>query len=225
MNTEKIEEKDKTKEEKEIKYINLKSDVMINNKSKIITKFFKAVFLFIIIVGLYNIFLVGYTKSREKEGRSFFGTSAYVITTNSMKPMLNVGDIVIAKDLKEGDKEKAELKIGDIIVYKNKDDRNVTHRIVDKKDNIFITKGDNNNVLDKENIKCEEIVGKAIFKIPYLGKVFLGHENIFYILVLVLIMGVIYLKLSRIEKQKNIKRQEIKEYLNTKSNIKKDNKD
>ena len=49
----------------------------------------------------------------------------------------------------------------------------VVHRIVEKKqkngDFFFITKGDKNNAPDKDEVNENQLIGKVIFKIKYLG--------------------------------------------------------
>jgi len=69
-----------------------------------------------------------------------------------------------------------KLKIGDVIIF-NADKKNpVIHRIIEIKDNngeySFSTIGDNNNgqLSVEKNIKQEQLIGKAVFKIaPYMG--------------------------------------------------------
>jgi hypothetical protein len=74
-------------------------------------------------------------------------------------------------------------KIGDVIIFKPNQDssapRPIIHRIVSIDNNIIQTKGDHNekqlvasnNIYntDETTIKREQIIGKAVFKIPYLG--------------------------------------------------------
>lgn len=76
-------------------------------------------------------------------------------------------------------------KIGDIVIFtSNKDStapRPIIHRIISSSNNIFQTKGDHNAQqltsgnnhygTDETNISREQIIGKAVFKIPYLGYV------------------------------------------------------
>ena len=83
----------------------------------------------------------------------------------------NKGDILLIVKTKP-----EKLKIGDVIVFNAQQKNPVIHRIIRiKKQNgeyIFSTIGDNNNIqlsLEK-NIKSDQLVGKAIFKIaPYIG--------------------------------------------------------
>ena len=74
-------------------------------------------------------------------------------------------------------------KIGDIIIFKPNEASNaprpIIHRVVSINEGVIQTKGDHNpeqltasnNIYktDETNIKQEQIIGKAIFKIPYLG--------------------------------------------------------
>ncbi len=88
------------------------------------------------------------------------------IETGSMTPNLNIGDAVLLSKTIDVDK----LKVDDIIAYKNKDNVLVIHRIIKiNHDHTFITKGDYNNVADREYVKKEQIKGKVIFKIPYIA--------------------------------------------------------
>lgn len=98
----------------------------------------------------------------------FFKYEIISIKTNSMKPLFERGDAVIYKKIKD----KNSLKVGDIIVFKQFDEIEV-HRIVyislkDKK-YFFRTKGDNNGIVDKAIVKEDNIIGKYIFKIKYIG--------------------------------------------------------
>ena len=73
-------------------------------------------------------------------------------------------------------------KVGDIIIFQQKDSsapNPIIHRIVSIENGIFQTKGDHNSEqlipsnnpynTDETNITEDEIIGKAIFKFPYLG--------------------------------------------------------
>lgn len=101
-----------------------------------------------------------------------------VIISGSMRPSIDVGDIVIVakQDIKL-------LKIGDIIQF-NTEDRGIPtiHRIVEAstEDNVpvFITKGDANNVNDAP-VKQGQITGKVIFVIPKAGWVTIAARELF----------------------------------------------
>lgn len=78
----------------------------------------------------------------------------YKVKTGSMEDGIHVGDyILICK--------KKDYKLKEIVTYK-KDNYYVTHRIVKKNGNKFVTKGDANNIEDEE-IELKSIVGKVIY--------------------------------------------------------------
>ena len=96
-----------------------------------------------------------------------FPIKPIAIATGSMEEELGVGDIAIIKKT-----EAEDIMVGDIVEY-SKDDFTVVHRVIEKKQKngelYFITKGDNNNSPDKDPVMSEQIIGKVIFKIRYLG--------------------------------------------------------
>ena len=91
---------------------------------------------------------------------------------------LNVGDVVFVKRLKSPD----EIKLGGVIVFYGPRGYSIIHRVVKIEGDTFTTKGDANprSAYYETNIKFEDIKGKAIFKIPYLGypRVLLGKLGI-----------------------------------------------
>jgi len=95
-----------------------------------------------------------------------FKYSLSSIASNSMYPAIKKGDAIIVRKLNE--KEKENLKVGDIIAF-NEDDFIITHRIIEIKDGIYVTKGDNNNIEDTNRREKNDIVGIIIARIPYIG--------------------------------------------------------
>jgi signal peptidase I len=83
----------------------------------------------------------------------------------------NKGDIIVLRGT-----TFEELQIGEILVYQSKLAYPVIHRVVEKNDMIE-TKGDHNqrqiydSRINEKYITKEQIIGKAWFKIPYLGYV------------------------------------------------------
>lgn len=72
----------------------------------------------------------------------------------------NKGDIMILKSPKN-------IKVGDILVYKSNYPTPIIHRVIEHNQNTYITKGDNNR--DKDPYTSKELIGKAVFRIPWLG--------------------------------------------------------
>lgn len=61
-----------------------------------------------------------------------------------------------------------KVNLGDIVVYQsNTHAYPIIHRVVKIQNNQFITKGDNNNSPDPQPVT--QTLGKAVFKIPWLG--------------------------------------------------------
>jgi len=92
----------------------------------------------------------------------------------SFKNGLDKGDIVAVKGMEN-------YQPGDIIIFKTSFQRTpIIHRII-YADSIFQTKGDNNpsqSMYEKE-IQSDQIIGKAIFRIPKLGWIKLIFVELF----------------------------------------------
>ncbi|NLC47835.1 MAG: signal peptidase I [Tenericutes bacterium] len=96
----------------------------------------------------------------------------YVVTigSNSMHPIIDVGDVVIVEKLNK--EELNLLEVGDLLVFKH-DNLVIIHRIVNilkvNEEKYYYTKGDNNKTQDGYPIKETDVIGRTIFKIKYIG--------------------------------------------------------
>ena len=151
-----------------------------NKNRKRITKIID-VFLVILI---YNVILVMFSCMNKIEQVNIFGYEAYIVTTDSMKPSISSGDVVIVKITKE-------VQENEIIVY-SEDNNFITHRLITKDENgKFITKGDANNSEDKP-IEEAQILGKVIYIIPKIGifkRAILSPQVLILILTLIILLG------------------------------------
>jgi len=107
------------------------------------------------------------------------GVTPTVISSGSMNPSLQIGDIVLIDEV-----EPEELREGDIIQYVDYD--NVTlilHRLIkiieEDGKTYYETKGDANNAPDLKPITKERIKGKTIFTIPKIGWIQIIIKNTF----------------------------------------------
>ena len=100
-----------------------------------------------------------------------------VIKSGSMQPTLNIKDIVLIK-------KQDSYMVGDIITYKDDNNNLITHRIIEKQGNSFITKGDNNNVEDQKSVSINNVKGKVILII---------NKNILIISMIIIEIIVIYI--------------------------------
>lgn len=103
-----------------------------------------------------------------------------------LKNGFNKGDIMILLG-----KEPDEIEIGDVIVFRSARKDPIIHRVVKKTGDgqgIFQTKGDNNAEsikspqLDETNINEERIIGKAVFRVPFLGYIKIGFVSLLSLL-------------------------------------------
>ncbi|MBE5762329.1 MAG: signal peptidase I [Clostridiales bacterium] len=91
-----------------------------------------------------------------------FGFSSAVVMSGSMSGAIEVDDMVVIK-------EKSDYETGDIITYFSGNTL-ITHRVVEKTDEGFYTKGDANNTPDPKIVDRESIVGKVVLIIPRVGR-------------------------------------------------------
>ena len=74
------------------------------------------------------------------------------VTSNSMQPIVQIGDLIIAEVVKAG-----IIQAGDIIVIRRMDDF-LTHRVISITKDGWLTKGDNNVKMDPI-VKTENLIG------------------------------------------------------------------
>lgn len=91
-----------------------------------------------------------------------------------------------------------DIEAGDVISFRVSDDMLVTHRAEKITDNGIITKGDANNTEDPDLVTKDNYIGKTVFAIPHIGRIFgffrtiAGKILIAVMFLLLLIMGRIY---------------------------------
>lgn len=116
-----------------------------------------------------------------------------------MEPTISINDVVIAKKV-----EKQDIKTGDVITFLQ-DGEVITHRITQIDENgEYTTKGDNNNIEDTFKITYENIEGKHILTIPYLGKIvqILDNKIVFLIITLIVLIFML-IRIQNQEKREN----------------------
>lgn len=141
-----------------------------NLQAKLIFKGIKD-FLFIIymILVLSLIFLMLLSKFSGTEPR-LLSHRIYIVDSGSMSPSLKVDSLIIVKET-----PASEIRTGDIVTYYGQDRSvRVTHRVTEVLDQgrAFVTKGDANNTTDASLLKEERLIGKVVYTLPHVGKVF-----------------------------------------------------
>lgn len=102
--------------------------------------------------------------------RLFFGIQINAVATGSMEPDLPVGSLIFVKAVNYDD-----IAIGDDITFaKGEGSILVTHRVIYKSEQTkaLITQGIANNVADSQ-INYNDVKGKVIFSIPFIGYIIL----------------------------------------------------
>ena len=136
-----------------------------------------------------------------------------MVLTGSMEPKYKIGDLILTKE-----KNMEDIKINDVITFTSENGTDtVTHRVIEiiKKDGqtLYRTKGDNNNSIDTDLVKYNQIKGTVIFKINKLGIIIahiLSHTGIICIILLLILS---YLDSSRKE-EKRIAREDARQMRN-----------
>ena len=128
------------------------------------------------------------------------------VETGSMEDGIHAGDYILIY-------KKNKYDVGDVITYKKKD-YYITHRIIKKKDNGIVTKGDANNVED-EPIEVDSIVGKVILVGGLLNIIIKFKYGIAAFLLFLYLISC-YIGKDNVNKEKNT-------YKNKDNNYKEDN--
>ena len=150
----------------------------------------------IIIIGMYYIYQL---KIEKKDYANMFGYTFFEVATGSMKPTMEIGDVVIVKLTNQ-------IEQNDIIVYVDGKDI-ITHRLIEINDNELIAKGDANNSEDKP-IQRHMVLGEVIQILPKLGiwrEIFTSSEVVGLILVLIVLSSVVLTYTSSDSKEKGEK--------------------
>lgn len=115
---------------------------------------------------------------------SVLGVKPYVVLTGSMVPAIPVGSLVYTEDVLPDDIQEGEV----ITFFESQKAFNgseggsvvVTHRVVenDVEASALITKGDANDEADLFPIPYENVIGKVVFHLPFLGRVALMLDSI-----------------------------------------------
>ena len=102
---------------------------------------------------------------RKSTVPSFAGYSILVVATGSMENSIMQGDLIIIRNT-------GDYKIGDIVTYAHEGEKiPTTHRITgyDDQANAYITRGDHNNVNDKQRVSEDEIFGEVVSVMHWAG--------------------------------------------------------
>ena len=130
------------------------------------------IIILLIMILLINVAIIVQTKIKPNSVPNIFGLKPFIVLSGSMESKINVGDLVIVKEV-----DPTELQVGDIIAFRDSENIVTTHRIVDietrNNELCFTTKGDANNVNDDGIIYSNMIEGKYQTKFAKIGNAIL----------------------------------------------------
>jgi len=112
----------------------------------------------------YNI----YVSAARASGQALpilFGWSSAVVISGSMSGVIEVDDLVVAR-------ERPVYQLGDVVLYRDAEDTTICHRIVGREADGFVTKGDANNAPDLRKVPQEDIYGKVVLVLPRVGYIY-----------------------------------------------------
>jgi signal peptidase I, archaeal type len=172
----------------------------------------KAVTFILLVVFLLVAFSVIVSKASGGEPK-LLGYEIKVVLSGSMEPGIHTGSIITIKP--GGDMSR--FQVGDIVTYKDSEDRLITHRVVEVErkngKQIYTTKGDNNPTADVNPVPADRIVGQySGLTIPYVGYGMNYANSKMGSLMLLLVPGLllilysimtIWKAISELEKKKN----------------------
>ena len=128
------------------------------------------------------------------------GLKLLVVQSGSMEPTIKTGSAVLIK-------KQDTYSIGDVISFVEGGKDSTTHRVtktatINNKE-VFSTKGDANQAGDREAISIDNVLGKTVFTVPYLGYIvaFTKTQKGFIFLIVVPAVIIIFSEVLNIKKQ------------------------
>jgi signal peptidase len=170
--------------------------LVLSQKQKTIAKYVTLALQVAIIIAaiIFSVFTIMSTNKKAGE-LTFTGNTALLpVKTDSMEPAIKVGDLVIAKKIKNID----ELKSGDVITFStviNGKKAINTHRIKEIKtigdSKVFVTRGDKAPLASEEEVYAKDVLALSNKKIGGIGKAIFWLQtplNFFLVIMLPLIL-------------------------------------
>ena len=71
-----------------------------------------------------------------------------------------------------------DIDIGDVVAFMLNSESYATHRVIEKSDVSFITKGDANEDQDVSPVYFDQVIGETTGKIPFVGYIQLGLMSV-----------------------------------------------
>ena len=136
-----------------------------------------------------------------------FRYGLFIIQSGSMEPTIKTGSVAV-------DKKFDDYKEQDIITFKRAE-KIITHRITkiveQNGENLYQTKGDANNGEDLILVRKNDVLGKVLFAIPFLGYAMAFAKTKLGIFLLIVIPALWIIGQEMMKIKKNLKEKNAKE--------------
>ena len=115
---------------------------------------------------------------------------SYVVTSDSMSPEIEGGDVVIVTE-----RPPERIEEDDVITFAppGDDDRRTTHRVVEVEEEDgqlqFLTQGDANDAVDPAPVPADRVIGEVTLTIPYFGRFVAFAQTTIGIVSLIILPG------------------------------------
>lgn len=162
---------------KEKKSIKEKKESLKNSKALKILKIIKNTIFIVLLLALVSIIVITLTAKINGETPTLFGFTLYRVSSGSMVPYLQVGDVILCREC-----DPMTLQKGDIITFNGTSGsfagKRVTHRVVKEPylnqadgEYYLLTKGDDNPIEDTP-ITISQVTGKFQQKVEFLKAIY-----------------------------------------------------
>lgn len=162
-------------------------------QNKLLNLIGNILFIIVVIVLGVLIFITAKSKFTGQEP-SLFTHRLYIVDSGSMSPTINIDSMIIVKE-----QSPEEIAVGDVVTYygHSKHSR-ITHRVMAVENNgaSFTTRGDANDVDDPMPLDGQKVIGKVVYIIPYIGKIF-RFLNTKYGIALLATIAIVWIVLPR----------------------------
>lgn len=123
------------------------------------------ILIFLILLIILSGYSIIHAKKNPREIPSVLGFRVMKVLSGSMRPLLQPGDMIISREI-----SPEKIRIGDVITYKINKNTLVTHRVIEVikqgEELLYKTKGDANNIEDRDIVTSEQVIGTLTLNIP-----------------------------------------------------------
>ena len=176
-------------------------------------EYFKTAISILLVILLFLIFWYG--------SIAYFNTESpyLVVSSGSMRPTLEVGDLIIVKRI-DPSQLNYGFSNGDIIVFKDPSDPKelIVHRLKEitfrNGEYYFVTHGDANPPYSEEKFTEKNYVGKVIARVPFIGHISLfthTQEGFYFFAFLIICLIIVFMLFPSEEEKHNEEKDKRKE--------------